>query len=492
LSAISVLLTTFYTYPLQTGGVSTWCHYLCSEMPQVDFTLYVITDGKSLTPMYVTPPNVQKIILSTDLPYEEHHEPRKDPTESVIESEFVPLLRLLLQGIIKPASNFSRYGKVVYDLWQYFQSYHWYQTWESQPARVAFFKEIKELYLDGTADFLPGEIPGTRDMTTAMKKLSCSLLPLSTPVPVTDIVHSTNAGFIGGLPGIIAKYAYGTPYLLTEHGVSLRQNSILIAQQPFSSFVKLFLFRFMKFISRLNYDQADWISTTSQFNRRWEIHLGADPKKIEVIYNGVSSEDFVPKPKPPKTTNRPTVIASANIVFLKDIETLIRAAAVTRETIPNVYYLIYGSHSAEPLYVEKCRKLVNELNLGGTLEFGDFNPQPEEIYNEGDVTVISSLSESCPYALLESMACARPVVSTDVGDVKKILDGCGIVVPPRNHEALGNAVADLLKNDQLRLEWGHKARELILAKYTSTMTTNEMWKLYRRLAAERHPVRIPS
>ena len=461
-------------------------------MPHVDFTLYVITDGQRPVAEYQVPPNAQKLVLLADRPFCENHPPKKRPSESDIEAEFVPPLRLLLKGIIKPASNISRYGQVIYDLWRYFQCYHWSQTWESQPARAAFFKEVKELYVEGTEDFLPGEIPGKYEMVTAMDKMSCYLQSLSAPVPKTDIVHSTNAGFIGGLPGIIAKYAHGTPFLLTEHGVSMRENSIRISHQPFSSFFKVFLFRFMKFISQLNYDLADWISTTSHFNRRWEIHLGADPKKIEVIYNGVSPEYFVPKAKPPQTANRPTVIGSANIVLLKDIETLVRAAAVTRETIPNVYYLIYGSHSVDPLYAEKCRKLVNELNLDGTLEFGDFNRQPKEIYNAGDVTVISSISESCPYALLESMACARPVVSTDVGDVKKILEGCGIVVPPRNHEALGHAVSELLKNDELRLHLGNKARELIVAKYTSTMTMNAIWKLYLRLAGVKHPVRVLS
>ncbi|HSE83538.1 MAG TPA: glycosyltransferase, partial [Thermodesulfobacteriota bacterium] len=105
-----------------------------------------------------------------------------------------------------------------------------------------------------------------------------------------------------------------------------------------------------------------------------------------------------------------------------------------------------------------------------------------ELYVEGDISIISSISESCPYALLESMSCARPVVSTDVGDVKKILRGFGIIVPPRNPEALGQAVVKLLKDDGLRLQLGHKARQEILTKYSDSVTVDIYRKLYQRLA----------
>ncbi|MGH7900330.1 MAG: GT4 family glycosyltransferase PelF, partial [Thermodesulfobacteriota bacterium] len=215
---------------------------------------------------------------------------------------------------------------------------------------------------------------------------------------------------------------------------------------------------------------------------RWEIRYGADPKKIKVVYNGVSPWVFVPKPKPAKTAHRATVVAVTKVVPIKDIETMIRSAALALQSIPDIYYLIYGSLTENPLYVEKCRRLVAELNLEGTVEFGGFDSRAAELYTEGDISVISSISESCPYALLESMSCARPVVSTDVGDVRKILRGFGIIVPPRNPEALGQAVVKLLKDDELRLQLGRRARQEILTKYDDSKMINNYLELYQQLA----------
>ena len=77
------------------------------------------------------------------------------------------------------------------------------------------------------------------------------------------------------------------------------------------------------------------------------------------------------------------------------------------------------------------------------------------------------------------MCCARPVVGTDVGDVRRILEGFGIIVPPRDPEAMGNAVVNLLENEKLRLELGRKAREEILLKYRSDITINSIWNAYK-------------
>ena len=77
-------------------------------------------------------------------------------------------------------------------------------------------------------------------------------------------------------------------------------------------------------------------------------------------------------------------MAAARVFPLKDIETMIRAAEVARDTIPDVYFLVYGSLNADPPYVAKCRQLINELKLEGTFEFGGFHSKPAEIYTEGE------------------------------------------------------------------------------------------------------------
>jgi glycosyltransferase involved in cell wall biosynthesis len=160
---------------------------------------------------------------------------------------------------------------------------------------------------------------------------------------------------------------------------------------------------------------------------------------------------------------------------------MIRSAAVARELLPEIRYLVYGSLDADVPYVERCRSLVAELGLEQTFELRGFHSKPPELYTEGDICVLSSISEAFPYTVLESMACARPVVGTDVGGVREALEGFGKVVPPRDPDAFGRAVVELLSDDEFRRELGRRCREEVLAKYRTSNSVNAYRDTYAEL-----------
>ena len=160
---------------------------------------------------------------------------------------------------------------------------------------------------------------------------------------------------------------------------------------------------------------------------------------------------------------------------------MIRAAAVTREAIPDVLFLLYGSLSADPPYVERCRALVAELQLEDTFVFAGLAPEPTEIFNQGDIGILSSVSEAFPYTVLEALACARPVAATDVGGVSEMLEGWGILVPPRDAAALGRGCVTLLADPQNRARLGRRGRERVLARFRSSMVVERYDNLYDRL-----------
>ncbi|MBN1994499.1 MAG: GT4 family glycosyltransferase PelF [Anaerolineae bacterium] len=497
---MSALMCTEGTYPYEGGGVSTWCDILCHQLDQVDYTLYAITGSPNLVPKYTLPPNIKKTIfiplwgtqepaeyILPDRPFSEIYQHKQDTTNAVIGKKFLPLLRRFLQGM-EEEGDITPYGRVIYELWLYFQKYDWNLTWKSEPAWRAFVEEVLGPYEAQPHRYLGSEIPSMFDLTNTMRWMYNFLMPLNASVPKVDLVHSTIASF-AGLAGIIAKHAYGTPFLVTEHGVSIRERYIAISATDFGYFAKQFLLKMYNFISRLIYIYADKISPVANFNQRWET-LYTNPDKILTIYNGINPRQFTPKPKPAKTAHRPTAVAAARVFPLKDIETMIRSAAVAREIIPDVYFVVYGSLLADPPYVAKCRRLIAELNLEGTFEFGGFHNNPSEIYSEGDLSVLSSISEGFPFTVLESMACARPVVGTDVGGVREALEGFGIVVPPNDPVAFGEGVVTLLQNDQLRLELGRKAREEVILRYTTELMLRKYWQLYdemRNLGPQKPP-----
>ncbi|OQX88354.1 hypothetical protein B6D60_02305 [candidate division KSB1 bacterium 4484_87] len=487
----SVLMETEGTYPYAGGGVSTWCDILASELNQVDFYVYAITGTPTFKLKYSVPKNVRKIqqiplwgtvepseYILPDVPFSEIYLRRKKTTEKIIEENFIPLFQPLIRQILSPDDQYILLADVFHRMYRYFLVYDYKETFRSRLVWEAFKKEVMDYYYDRAQD---EEIPSIFDITTTMRWLYFYLMGIHAPIPETDVTHATIAGF-SGLASIISKLEYGTPMIVTDHGVFVRERYIAISNSDFSFFAKKFLMNLSIIVSKLCYTFADQVSPVANFNIRWEKLFGANQKKIKTIYNGIDPSIFVPKSKPEKSQGRPTVVAAAHLIPLKDIETMIRSCDYVRKRIPNVKYIVYGSLEVAPDYVAKCRKLIKELNLEENFELGGYHNKPTEIYNEGDISVLSSISEGFPYTVLESMACGRPVVATDVGGVKEALSGYGVIVKPRDAEAFGEGVIKLLENREYRQHLGRLAREQVLLKFQISTSIDYYREAYERLS----------
>ncbi len=494
----SVLLCMEGTYPYEGGGVSTWCDILCRQMPEVDFTLFAVTGNPEVQLKYDVPPNAQRIVHVplwgmqepaeyplASRPLSDFRRRKRTTSEARVTESFLPHFVTVLRSLQDDDNDVEAAGEAVAALWRYFQEYDWNQTWKARATWEAFVAETLRPYQDGQVEALASERPSVADLTAALRWTYNFLMPLVAPIPEVDLVHSTIASF-AALPGIVAKIDRGTPFLLTEHGVYIRERYIAIsAERQFSFHAKRYLLQLTALVSRLCYRYADVIAPVANFNQRWEIRYGADPSRIQTVYNGIDPQVFVPRPKPAELEVVPVAVAAARVFPLKDVETMIRSAAVARRSLPSVRFIVYGSLDADKPYVEKCRALIDELDLGACFEFGGFHSAPAQVYNIGDISVLSSISEGFPYTVLESMSCARPVVATDVGGVREALEGFGLVVPPRDFEALGEAAVQLLRDTELRLELGRRAREQVLARYRTSHSVSSYQEIYDRLSRSR-------
>jgi glycosyltransferase involved in cell wall biosynthesis len=170
--------------------------------------------------------------------------------------------------------------------------------------------------------------------------------------------------------------------------------------------------------------------------------------------------------KPHKFKEVPVVTVVGKVVPFKDIESAIKAAKIVKDRFPNVLFLEYGSLDEDVDYYNKCKKLVKDLNLTETFIFkGHKTNNPYEIYNQGDITLLTSISEGHPYTIIESLSCERPVVATDVGGIPEVLEGCGLIVQPKDYEAMAQAIIELLNNRELSEELGKKGREKVKKEF---------------------------
>tara|TARA_R100000908_G_scaffold61985_2_gene40791 strand:+ start:64613 stop:66205 length:1593 start_codon:yes stop_codon:yes gene_type:complete len=488
-----ILFETEGSYPYSGGGVSTWAHILCTELKEkVDFHLLAITGNPYVESRYRLPENITKIIhvplwgvdepsdyYDNDRPFSFQIERKSRATKQVTLEYFKPLFEDFIQCLLNPYTDVQKISDVLYGLWKYFQYYDFKQTLR-QPLLWVEFKHAVLTYFE-ESDLKKSEEPRVFDLTFGMRWLYHFLMPIAVDVSKDiDVCHATLAGF-PALSSIAAKYEYGTPGIVTDHGVYMRERLINIGQADMPYFSKRLLVDLSTLVSRAVYYTADQISPVTTANKEWEKRFEADEKNIVPIYNGVNTDLFKPTPKPRQTENTPTVIAVAQVFPLKDIETMIRTAALVREEIPEVQFKVYGSLEVDKPYVKKCRELIKELDLESTFEFGGFHDQPSQIFNEGDISILTSISEGFPYTVIESMSCGRPVVATDVGGIRDALEGCGILCKPRDPKDISAGVIKLLKDDDLRLEYGQKARERVLLTFKTEISVDAYYESYIRL-----------
>lgn len=469
-----VMLILEGTYPFNGGGVSTWAHMLCNKVKNVNYTLYSINADFESKSKYQLSDNVKNVIqvpLWSPLEpqeilsygkkfYKTVNRKEQDDDKAVVE-QFLPIFRKLVNNIYTNKVDVEEMDDVIFDMWSFFQKHDYKKTMRSK----AVWKTFCDMITDIVAEDNHYEAT-LYDLTVGMRWIYRFLIPLSVDVPKADISHLTLSGF-PVIPALVLKYKYGTPIVATEHGVFIRERLIAINSSEYSFFLKNLLIRFSEAITRLVYYKADMILSVNKFNMSWEKMYGANPNKIDVIYNGIDHELFVPMAKPAHLQDVPTVVAAARIFELKDILTMIKSCEVVKKSIPNVKYLVYGDNNAVPEYTKECNNLIKELGLESNFILAGYHDKPHQLFCEGDVSILTSISEGFPYTVLESMSCGIPVVATDVGGVTEALDDkSGFICKPKDHVAIGNSVVTLLQDEALRKQMGAYARKKVIDNFT--------------------------
>lgn len=485
----SVLLILEGTYPFNGGGVSTWAHMLCNDIKNVEYYLYSINADFEENSKYELSDSIKKIVqvplwsplepqelIDYKIPYYEFIQRKEIDDYSVIETEFIPLFEKFIHAIYLDTHNPSVLDELVCSMWQFFQNHDYKKTMKSSLVWESYCDCITEVIAKESNQKVT-----LYDLTVGMRWLYRFLIPLSIDVPKADISHLTISGF-PVIPALVLNYKYGTPIIATEHGVFIRERLLAINTSEYSFFLKKLLIKLSESITELVYYKADLILSVNKFNILWEKLYRANPNKIEVIYNGIDHELFKPSPKPEHLIGIPTVVAAARIFELKDILTMIWSCHEVKKVIPNVKFLVYGDKTAVPDYTAECERLINELELTSNFILAGYHPKPHLLFSEGDISILTSISEGFPYTVLESMSCSIPVVSTDVGGVTEALDAnCGFICKPKNHAEIAKCVIELLQNEPLRIQMGQNARQKVIENFTIGKFIKEYEIAYKKV-----------
>ena len=493
---LHVMMISEGTYPYHWGGVSTWCHLLLSDLPHIDFSLISIIGDPSSKPIFELPKNVVEFRPITLWGVRELLESRANlglhallerrvrTDDDTITQQFIPLFRSFLKEIFAYSGDPQYVADLIHKMYRFFMDFDFDSAMRSKAAweclvEVAQSEFPKAAKLNGYEDARYS----LADLTAAMQWLYHWFFVIGEPLPKTDIAHAAMAGLCT-LVAVVCKLEHGASYMLTEHGIYLRERYLAESRSAPTLFRKLFSLRFSRLMTLISYALADQIAPCCDYNHRWELRHGAKPEQIHTIYYGVDSVRFTPEHKP--FGDPPVVVWVGRIDPLKDLLTLLRAAHVVHQEYPEIEFRLYGGTSpGTESYYEQCLALHEELELQDVVKFGGFRSSPASAFNEADVVILTSVSEAFPFVVLEAMLCEKPVVATAVGGVPEQVEGCGIAVEPRNPEAMAEAILKLMRDPDLCQALGQKAREKAIEQYSVRQSGQTHESVYRKLTSKR-------
>lgn len=202
-----------------------------------------------------------------------------------------------------------------------------------------------------------------------------------------------------------------------------------------------------------------------------------DPHKVDPLVRQNLIEKFG------LNKNTYLIVSVGNITPRKGFHYLIKAFAIVKRNFSNVKLLIIGDIFPHQMkYYYELKKLVKSLNLDDDVIFTGYIDHQELLtaLSLADVFVIASLHEGTPVSILEAMAMERPVVATNVGGVSEqvISWHTGILVPPKNPEAIAKAIIYLLQNSNERIKMQKKARMWVKKMFSLEKCALMYKKLY--------------
>jgi glycosyltransferase involved in cell wall biosynthesis len=212
-------------------------------------------------------------------------------------------------------------------------------------------------------------------------------------------------------------------------------------------------------------------------------------EKITYIHNGVNIERFnvgVPDinilSKYSIPLNRKIILFVGRVSFRKGVIDLVKAFSIVKKNINEVMLLIVGREDVK--YGERVKRVIQELNIAdSTLLLGPIpNKEVVEILKKCDLFVYPSIGgEGIPRAIIEAMACGKPVVATNIAGIPEVVKNgeTGFLVKVGDYQSLAQYIMNILRNEKLARMLGNNARKLVEREFSYKVVIPELVKAFK-------------
>jgi glycosyltransferase involved in cell wall biosynthesis len=298
---------------------------------------------------------------------------------------------------------------------------------------------------------------------------ACSGSFLSRP----DVVIATSPQLLVGLTGWWLARSKGVPFVFEVR--DLWPESLAAVGMGESNSL---LHRLLGKIAGFLYRKCDHIVVVtpafkSHLIERWNV----PPEKISIVQNGVEADLFSPRPASAVELRRELSMEAKFVVcyigtmgLAHGLETIVEAAALLRDSAPEVLFLLVGEGAEK-------ERIASLIRAHGLSNIQLLDQQPRE-----QIPAFLSASDLClvmlkktelfktviPTKMLECMSCARPIVLAVDGQARQILEeaNAGIFIEPENPQALARAILQLKSDPEWRKSLGAHGRDYILKRFS--------------------------
>ncbi|MFJ3789221.1 DUF3492 domain-containing protein [Kitasatospora sp. NPDC090091] len=347
-------------------------------------------------------------------------------------------------------------------------------------------RTLERVWRGPGADTSAGQ-PLVCDVLVAADLLEQCLRPLSASwygtgpggLGAADLCHVVGGG-PAALPALVAKRLHGVPFVVTEHGLHLREQYLGYREAPYRWPVRALLLSFFRALTEETYRQAAILTPGSAHDQEWQRRCGADAARTRVVHEGtpaVSRAAAGPEPAVP------TLVWAGALEPGRDTELALHAFARVRAELPEARLVIHGEEAAGGYRVH-CEAVAARLGVAGAVEFAGRPESVARAWEGGTVIVFSALSQRSPRLLADAMLSGRAVVSTDVGVAREVVGPTGLLVPPRDPQALAGACLALLRDEERRARLGLAGRLRAQERFAVEPVIGAFREIYLELVSQ--------
>ncbi len=293
-----------------------------------------------------------------------------------------------------------------------------------------------------------------------------------------DVIHFQKCFSHASLPSLLAGW-------LEDKPVHYDWDDWELAIYNYDAPSKL-IGRYLGIVEKALPSVVDTISVTSMRLKELCLDLGFDARRIFDSHVGADLELFNPNIDGSIVRKRyyirgPLVLYLGQLHGAQYVELFLKSAKIVLERGIDADFMVVG-HGFRLPYL---KNLAEELGIERKVVFTKAVPHEEvpqyiaasdiavACFEDNEITRCKS-----PLKIAEYLACGKPIVASDLGEVRKMVDGCGILTRPGDAGSLSEGITRLLEDGGLRVELGRKARLRAEEKYNWKVTAENLLAAY--------------